>query len=75
MIELMSNETAKELEDNGVLDRVEHLRVIGSKILAFLDAFPKGILTFRLTFPIGDLGFLTVKSVATVFLWDVAIRG
>ncbi|GJU06183.1 hypothetical protein Tco_1122613 [Tanacetum coccineum] len=39
---------AIELEDNGVLDTVEHLGVLCSKILAVLDAFPRGILTFGL---------------------------
>ncbi|GKD47607.1 hypothetical protein Tco_1276583, partial [Tanacetum coccineum] len=69
--ELNASFSAKELEDDGVLEIVEHLRVICFKILAVLDAFLRGILTFVLTFPIGNLGFLTVDSVATVFLWDV----
>ncbi|GJW61582.1 hypothetical protein Tco_0110917 [Tanacetum coccineum] len=62
----------KELEDDGVLDIVEHLGVIDSKILAVLDAFPRGILTFVLTLPIRDLGFLIVDYVATVLLRGVA---
>ncbi|GKE79440.1 hypothetical protein Tco_1545560, partial [Tanacetum coccineum] len=37
----LSRRAAKELEDNGVLDTVEHLGVLCSKILAVLDAFPR----------------------------------
>nr|GEZ60611.1 hypothetical protein [Tanacetum cinerariifolium] len=67
MYKKLSLQAAKELEDNGVFDTVEHLGVICSKILAVLDSFPRGMLTFVLTFPIGDL-----DSEATVPLRGVA---
>ncbi|GJX11422.1 hypothetical protein Tco_0201281 [Tanacetum coccineum] len=76
----LSLRAAKELEDDGVLDMVEHLGVMCSEILAFLVSFPRGILAFRLTFPIADfgfhtyLGFLTVESVANIFLMGCCNR-
>ncbi|GJT16892.1 hypothetical protein Tco_0875598 [Tanacetum coccineum] len=65
-------DSAKELEDNEVLEKLVPLTDVGFEILVYLDSVPRGKLTFVFTFPILDLGIWIVDSEATVLLWCVA---